>query len=170
MPHPIPTRLSLPLPLAGVMVAALLFAALPAAAQQAQAPAREDWEAKRAKITELRTQARQMRAEAAQQFATAEKLCLQKFLAADCLADARKAKVGREQQAGAIEREAQALDREIKAEQRATRMARNEEKARQNTADAGQRAEQMRRKADQNARRQEEKAAKAQPCPCDCPR
>jgi hypothetical protein len=147
-----------------------LLAVLPAAAQQAPGAGPEGWEQTRAKITELRNQARQLRNDAALQYERAEKKCLQKFLASDCLDAARKARVAVEHQASASEREAQALDRGIKVEQRAVKMARNEEKIQKDAADAARRTEQARMKEEKNARRLEKKMAKEKPCPCDCPR
>lgn len=147
-----------------------LFVALPAAAQNAPESGPAGWEQTRAKITELRTKARQLRNDAALQYGLEEKKCLQKFLASDCLDAARKARVAVEHQASASESEAQALERGIKAEQHAAQIVRNEEKSRKDAADAARRAEQARMKEEKNARRLEKKMAKEKPCPCDCPR
>jgi septal ring factor EnvC (AmiA/AmiB activator) len=165
-----------PLPVLGTLILAIavtlgVLPATPALAQaQATSPAgKEAWEQTREKITGMRAQARQMRADALQAYSVAEQKCLKKFLASDCLNDARKSRVEVERQAAAIEREAQSIERQIKAEKHAAEIARNEEKAQRDATDATRRAEETRIKAEKNATHRAKQLAKTHPCPCDCP-
>jgi hypothetical protein len=152
------------------LAAASLFCALPALAQQAAPRSDAERMQAREEIAALRQQARQLRAEAYEQFGVAEKQCLQKFLANDCIDQARRARNDTERQAKELEKKAEKGERDLKTELRAIKAAQREEKARSQEQAAAKRAAQTRLDAEKNTQRQEKQRAKQQPCPCDCPR
>lgn len=152
------------------LAAASLLCALSATAQQAAPRSDAERMQAREEIAALRQQARQLRAEAYEQFGAAEKQCLQKFLANDCIDAARRARIGQERQAKELERTAEKNERALKTELRALKTAQREEKTRQQEQAAAQRAAQARLDAEKNAQRLEKQRARQQPCPCDCPR
>jgi hypothetical protein len=152
------------------LAVASLLCALSATAQQAAPRSDAERMQAREEITALRQQARQLRAEAYEQFGAAEKQCLQKFLTDDCIDTARRARIDKERQAKELEKTAEKNERELKTELRAIKAAQREEKAKAQEQGAAKRAAQARLDAEKNARRQEQQRARQQPCPCDCPR
>jgi len=93
----------------------------PLHAQETSVHPKEDWLITRERITELRSQARHIRADADLVFTESENRCLEKSLTVECL---QKAKITRSEakvEAKRLEKKAQDLENEIKENARETK-------------------------------------------------
>lgn len=110
---------------------------------------------------ELRQKSQMMRVETEQRHAATERVCLEKFLAASCLEDAKKARQQSLREAKLTEQESRGIDRQIKARERETKAARRLEEAPQREAAAAERAEKSRREYEEAQQRVERKQAES---------
>lgn len=82
-----------------------------------------EWDALRAQVKELRTQAKEMKAKAQREFEVADKACWDKFLVSSCQEDAKHLQRNANKEATRVNMEALAIERRVAAHDREIKLA-----------------------------------------------
>lgn len=141
----------------------ILLSALLMSTQAHGVPDDMEQTALRPRAEELRIGARTQRASAENVYATEERICLGKFLAASCLEDAKKARQQALREAKRAEQEARGIDRKIKANEREMKAARRQQEESRRATEAARRAEKSQRDYAEALQRVEKKQAESAP-------
>lgn len=126
------------------MLAILTTLAALAPAQAEETADAEELAGLRLQARSLEQKAQTMHAEAAQRYASTERACMDKFLVAACLEDAKKTKMNALREAKRVEQEARGIERQVKAREREEKQARRLAEAPERNAEVARRAEKSR--------------------------